>query len=55
MQITPVGQITHNKIVYKYSNGTIGPITQKLKKTLTQIQNGEINDPFGWLFPLKSE
>ena len=50
VQITPVGKITYKNNVYQYSKGDLGPITKKLKKTLTKIQTGEINDPFGWLF-----
>ena len=50
VQITPVGRVTYNKNVYQYNNGDLGPITKKLKKTLTGIQTGELNDPFGWLF-----
>ena len=50
VQITPVGKITYKNNVYQYNKGDLGPITKKLKKTLTKIQTGEINDPFGWLF-----
>ena len=49
VQITPVGKITYKDGIYEYNNGKLGPITKKLKKTLTSIQRGEINDSFGWL------
>ncbi|MAL64728.1 MAG: branched chain amino acid aminotransferase [Candidatus Marinimicrobia bacterium] len=52
VQITPVGTVTHNNTLHKYNNGDIGPVTKKLKKTLTKIQRGESNDLFGWLFPV---
>ena len=37
VQITPVGTVTHNNILYKYNNGDIGPVTKKLK-TLTKYK-----------------
>jgi branched-chain amino acid aminotransferase len=52
VQITPVGRITYKNDVYNYHSESLGPITKKLKKTLTKIQRGEINDPFGWLSPV---
>ena len=52
VQITPVGRITYNDDVYNYYTEDLGPITKKLKKTLTEIQRGEISDPFGWLSPV---
>tara|TARA_A100001388_G_scaffold191687_1_gene144332 strand:- start:666 stop:1697 length:1032 start_codon:yes stop_codon:yes gene_type:complete len=52
VQVTPVGRITYKNDVYKYNDGNLGPITKKIKKTLTKIQRGEMNDPFGWLSPV---
>ncbi len=52
VQITPVGKISYKNSVYNYNNGEIGQITKKLKKTLTNIQRGEVDDNFGWLFPV---
>tara|TARA_B100000900_G_scaffold49673_1_gene36700 strand:- start:52 stop:636 length:585 start_codon:yes stop_codon:yes gene_type:complete len=52
VQITPVGRITYKNDVYNYHRKDLGPITKKLKKTLTKIQRGEISDPFGWLSPV---
>ena len=52
VQITPVGRITYNNDVYSYYMEDLGPITKRLKKTLTEIQRGEISDPFGWLSPV---
>ena len=49
VQVTPVGRITYKNDVYKYNDGNLGPITKKIKKTLTKIQRGEMIDPFGWL------
>ena len=52
VQITSVGSITYKNDVYNYYREDLGPITKKLKKTLTKIQRGEIIDPFGWLSPV---
>ena len=52
VQITPVGRITYQNEVYDYYKEDLGPITKKLKKTLTKIQIGEMSDPFGWLSPV---
>ena len=49
VQITPVGMITYKNDVFQYSKSDLGPITKKLKKTLTKIQTGEMSNPFGWL------
>ncbi len=52
VQITPVGSITYKNDVYRYGKENLGSVTKELKKTLTKIQTGEINDPFGWLSPV---
>ena len=52
VQITPVGRITYQNEVYDYHKEDLGPITKKLKKTLTKIQRGEMSDPFRWLSPV---
>ena len=49
VQITPVGKITYKNKIYNYCNGKIGPTTKRLKNTLSKIQRGQMNDPFGWL------
>ena len=52
VQITPVGRITYQNEVYDYYKEDLGPITKKLKKTLTKMQRGEMSDPFRWLSPV---
>lgn len=47
--VSPVGGLdwAGNKITL--SDGKIGPLTQKLYDTLTGIQWGRVDDPFGWI------
>jgi hypothetical protein len=30
----------------------MGPITQKIREILLGIQKEEIEDPFGWIYPI---
>ena len=53
VSVTPVGSISDNDGVHSLSDGKIGSYTMKLKEILVGIQREEINDDFGWLFPLK--
>ena len=53
VSVTPVGSISDNGGVHSFSDGKIGSYTMKLKEILVGIQREEINDDFGWLFPLK--
>ena len=47
--ISPIGKIIDIEENKTYNFGTeAGPISTKLYKTLTGIQFGEIDDPFGW-------
>ncbi len=46
--ITPVGRIGHkNRIVDL--DGDFGPVAKRLYQTLTDIQYGRTEDPFGWM------
>lgn len=46
--ISPVGEFGYNEGVLKTSDGSIGPLAQRLHSTLTSIQYGESKDPYGW-------
>jgi branched-chain amino acid aminotransferase len=49
--ITPIRKVVdvENEHTYSYGDGeNPGPITTKLYETLTRIQNGDLEDPFGW-------
>ena len=47
--ISPVGEIHHKGKSAIVNEGRIGPVSQKLYDTITGIQYGEIEDPFGWV------
>ena len=50
--ISPIGELYYNDEGYFIDNNNIGPVTQKLYDTLTGIQWGKLDDPFGWVEPV---
>lgn len=46
--ISPVGKLRYQNEVMVISGGKIGEISQKLYDTVTGIQLGKLDDPFGW-------
>lgn len=50
--ISPVGELNWSENIIKINNGDIGPISRKLYDTITDIQYGHIEDPFGWTVEL---
>ena len=50
--VSPVGLLAYKDKEYVISGGKIGPETQKLYDTLTGIQWGRLEDPFGWIVPV---
>ena len=47
--ITPVGSVQHADGGYTVGDGGPGTITVRLRETLTGIQRGSVEDPFGWM------
>ena len=47
--VSPVGRLAWNDKEIIISGGKIGPYTQKFYDTLTGIQLGHDEDPFGWV------
>lgn len=47
--ITPVGKLCYKDETLALSNGKVGAITRQLYDTLTGIQTGQREDPFGWI------
>jgi branched-chain amino acid aminotransferase len=47
--ITPVSHLAYRDELHQISTGDVGRLTQKLYDTLTGIQYGRIEDPFGWI------
>ncbi len=50
--VTGVGKISTDKNEHIIGNGDFGEKTLLIKKNLLQIQKEEIDDPFGWIYPL---
>ena len=50
--ISPIGELKWQDEKIILNNGEIGEVTQMLYDTLTGIQNGSVEDPFGWIIKL---
>ena len=46
--ISPVGKLRYKDEIMTIGDGGIGPVSQKLYDTITGIQTGKLDDPFGW-------
>ena len=46
--VSPIGELSYEDVRYTIAGGKIGPITQWLYDTLTGIQWGKTEDPYGW-------
>ncbi len=46
--ISPIGELTYGERHITINGGEIGPIAQKVYDTITGIQGGLVEDPFGW-------
>lgn len=46
--ISPVGKLRYKDEVMTIGDGNIGEVSQKLYDTITGIQWGKLEDPFGW-------
>lgn len=51
--ISPIGQLTWEGKDFVINNGETGEIAKKLYDTLTGIQYGKVEDPFGWTVKLE--
>ena len=50
--VSPVGRLAWNDKEITISGGQIGAYTQKFYDTLTGIQFGTVEDPFGWVLKI---
>ena len=50
--ISPVGLIHHNGEIIQLDEEKIGPFAKKMFSTITGIQYGKTDDPFGWVHPV---
>ena len=46
--VSPIGSLAYKGQVFTVSGGNIGPVAQDLYDTLTGIQWGRVEDPYGW-------
>ena len=50
--VSPIGELSYEGVQYPVNGGQIGEVTQMLYDTLTGIQWGKIDDPYGWTIQL---
>ena len=50
--VSPIGELSYEGVQYPVNGGAIGEVTQMLYDTLTGIQWGKIDDPYGWTVQL---
>lgn len=50
--VSPIGELCYKDQKYVINDGKIGKVTQELYDTLTGIQWGKVEDPFGWTYPI---
>ncbi len=46
--ISPIGEICWKELCMQINRGETGPVTRRIYETLTGIQLGRLEDPFGW-------
>lgn len=51
--ISPVGELNFKGDIISINNGNIGEIATRLYDTMTGIQYGRLEDPFGWIYEVK--
>jgi branched-chain amino acid aminotransferase len=51
--ISPVSHLAWKDDVLAVGEGGVGPVAQKLYDTITDIQYGRVEDPFGWIVALE--
>lgn len=51
--ISPIGELRWKGELFYVNNGETGELSQKLYDTLTGIQRGVVEDPFGWVVELE--
>lgn len=51
--ISPIGELSWNDQKISINKGEIGPLSKKLYDSITGIQSGKLDDPFGWTVKVK--
>lgn len=47
--ISPIGELSYHDEKFVINNGNIGELSAKVYDTITGIQTGKVEDPFGWI------
>ncbi|MCM3632564.1 MULTISPECIES: branched-chain amino acid aminotransferase [Paenibacillus] len=50
--ISPIGELSYHNEKYVINEGKTGELSAKIYDTITGIQKGKVEDPFGWLVAL---
>ncbi len=50
--VSPIGELCYKGVKYIINEGKIGQVTGYLYDTITSIQWGKAEDPFGWTYPI---
>jgi branched-chain amino acid aminotransferase len=50
--ISPVGELHYGDDSLTVADGQVGPLSQRLYQTITDIQYGRAEDPMGWIEPV---
>ena len=50
--VSPIGKLMYEDVEYTVNDAKIGDVTKKLYDTLTSIQWGKCEDPFGWVYKI---
>ncbi|WP_409288238.1 branched-chain amino acid aminotransferase [Peribacillus sp. SCS-37] len=53
--ISPVGEFVWGEESLSINNGETGPLSKRVYDTLTGIQTGTVEDPFGWVKQIQKE
>lgn len=51
--ISPIGSLNWNDHIITINNGQTGPLAKRIYDTITGIQSGSVEDPFGWTVPVE--
>jgi len=52
--ISPIGELSYHGEKLVINNGIIGELSSKVYDTITGIQTGKVEDPFGWIVDIDS-
>jgi branched-chain amino acid aminotransferase len=50
--VTPIGHVVDKGGDWQVGEGAMGPVTARLRAALTDIQQGRVADPHGWMHPI---